>query len=221
MVKARSGFHFPADYPARDRVFIKKLAEELKIQSVLEDGENKHLYVECDSEEESNEEIREEIYEKYENAEVIEEDDTETYQEKERKKDDKAFIEWKRKYYKEKLQINYDDQESMDGIISSYIEGLQWVLWYYYFGVASWGWFYPYHYSPKISDLNELEKFDISFFISKEKPFTPFEQLMGVLPEGSKKFLPKAYQVVVLKFLTINMIYSLRTKIFNYFYLLF
>ncbi|GET01384.1 exonuclease Kem1, putative [Rhizophagus clarus] len=201
LVKARTGsIHFPADYPARDRVFIKNLAKALKIhQSVLEDGENgenKHLYVECDFEEESSEgtsEMREEVYEKYETAEIIEEDDIETYEEKERKKDEGAFIEWKKKYYMEKMQIDYDDPESMDKIVSSYVEGLQWVLWYYYFGVASWGWFYPYHYSPKISDLYELERFDI-LFDKDDSPFTPFEQLMGVLPEGSKRFLPKAYQ---------------------------
>jgi 5'-3' exoribonuclease 1 len=202
LVKTRSGpICFPANYPARDRVFIENLAKALKIhQSVPKDGENKHLYVKCDSEEESSEEtseMREEVYEKYEAAEIIEEDDIKTYEEKKKKKVEEELIEWKRKYYMDKMQIDYDNSESMEGIIGSYIEGLQWVLWYYYFGVASWGWYYPYHYSPKISDLYELDRFDITFY-GKADPFTPFEQLMGVLPEGSKKFLPKAYQVLFL-----------------------
>jgi 5'-3' exoribonuclease 1 len=167
------------------------------------------LYVEYDSEEEEDEslfEMREKVFEKYETASVIEEDDIETFKEKEKQKDEENFVDWKKNYYKEKMQIDYDNPEQMDKIIGAYIEGLQWVLHYYYNGVASWGWFYPYHYSPKISDLYDLERFDIQF--DPGRPFTPFEQLMGVLPEFSKKFLPVPYQV-----LCWIIIYYLKTRI--------
>jgi 5'-3' exoribonuclease 1 len=59
--------------------------------------------------------------------------------------------EWKRGYYKGKLEISYDDPKEMGDLAFRYVEGLQWVMHYYYSGVASWGWFYNYHYAPRIS----------------------------------------------------------------------
>jgi 5'-3' exoribonuclease 1 len=38
----------------------------------------------------------------------------------------------------------------------NYVQGLQWVLLYYYRGVPSWSWFYRYHYSPKITGICHL-----------------------------------------------------------------
>ncbi|CAG8501716.1 6462_t:CDS:10, partial [Acaulospora colombiana] len=193
LIETRSDevFHFPTEYPARDREFIKNLAKELSIRCSEErDGNGeKHISVQYESEDKSDDEIfetREKLFEKYKDAEVVEELDTS--EERERIN----FFDWKKKYYMEKMEINYDDSEQMDKLVLSYLEGLQWVLHYYYNGVASWGWFYPYHYSPKISDLQNLERFEIKYEYGR--PFKPFEQLMGVLPEGSKKFIPLAYQ---------------------------
>ncbi|CAG8440611.1 11936_t:CDS:10 [Diversispora eburnea] len=203
LVKSRSDEpeHFPSDYPARDRVFIQNLAKELHIQQLVEcdEGtEDKHLYVQYDSEGESDDDMiatREKVFRKYEKADVIEDDDAEAFEEKERQKNELKFIECKKDYYKKKMNIDYDNPEQIDKLIGSYVEGLQWVLHYYYNGVASWGWFYPYHYSPKITDLQGLERFDIKFELGK--PFKPFEQLMGVLPEGSKHLLPLPHQVLM------------------------
>lgn len=65
---------------------------------------------------------------------------------------DRKVFEWKKDYYNEKLEFDIEKSpESLKLMAFKYIEGLQWVLHYYYDGVASWSWFYPYHYSPKIS----------------------------------------------------------------------
>ncbi|QLL34535.1 hypothetical protein HG536_0G03970 [Torulaspora globosa] len=102
------------------------------------------------------------------------------------------FIQWKDKYYKTKLGFSYDDAEKLTDLCQNYVEGLQWVLYYYYRGCPSWGWYFHYHYAPRISDLakglNQIIKFN------KGKPFTPFQQLMAVLPERSKNLIPTPFR---------------------------
>ena len=91
----------------------------------------------------------------------------------------------------DKLEIH--DPKDVRALAFRYIEGLQWVLHYYYDGVASWSWFYDYHYAPKISDLRNIAEFDFDFQLGS--PFKPFEQLMGVLPDLSAALIPEAYRV--------------------------
>lgn len=77
-----------------------------------------------------------------------------------------------------------------------YIVALQWNLAYYYRGVCSWGWFYPHHYSPYISDIQSFKH--LQFKLEMGKPFLPFQQLLAVLPAASKDLLPTAYHNLML-----------------------
>ncbi|XP_006459675.1 hypothetical protein AGABI2DRAFT_184268 [Agaricus bisporus var. bisporus H97] len=100
--------------------------------------------------------------------------------------------EWKRGYYQGKMEISYDDPKGMGDLVYRYVEGLQWVMHYYYSGVASWGWFYNYHYAPRISDLRGVDKMTFNFELGT--PFKPFQQLMGVLPSASMELIPEPYR---------------------------
>lgn len=94
-------------------------------------------------------------------------------------------------------------------MMKKYIEGLQWVLFYYYRGCPHWRWYYPSHYAPMISDLGT----DIvrSFLDSKTVitefetddncpanplPYTPFQQLLCIMPLKSIGLLPSCYEAV-------------------------
>uniref|UniRef100_A0A1I8N9Q4 5'-3' exoribonuclease 1 n=1 Tax=Musca domestica TaxID=7370 RepID=A0A1I8N9Q4_MUSDO len=102
------------------------------------------------------------------------------------------FENYKRNYYMNKLNQENSDSEYKKEQAICYITALQWILDYYYRGVRSWGWYYPHHYAPFISDLKNFKDHVIKFDLGK--PFLPFQQLLAVLPAASKQLLPSAYR---------------------------
>ncbi|KAL1753974.1 exonuclease II [Schizophyllum commune] len=132
------------------------------------------------------------VLKKYAKAPVHDEDEGGGFDARHDRAMEEKMDEWKRNYYRGKLEIDFDDPQELGDLVYRYIEGLQWVMHYYYSGVASWGWFYNYHYAPRISDLSGVDK--MTFIFNLGKPFRPFEQLMGVLPAASKDHVPEAYR---------------------------
>ncbi|KFM64852.1 5'-3' exoribonuclease 2, partial [Stegodyphus mimosarum] len=98
---------------------------------------------------------------------------------------------WKDRYYEVKFKVNKDDHEFRHKVADAYVEGLCWVLKYYYQGCASWNWYFPYHYAPFASDFINVGDLKIKF--EKGKPFKPLEQLMAVFPAASKQHVPEPW----------------------------
>jgi len=97
------------------------------------------------------------------------------------------------RYYTEKFHIDPKDINTVrKGLVKAYIEGVSWVLRYYYQGCASWTWYYPFHYAPFGSDFTDIANIDIQFELGE--PFLPFEQLMSVLPAASGHTLPAIFR---------------------------
>ncbi|KAG8629244.1 hypothetical protein KVT40_003109 [Elsinoe batatas] len=98
---------------------------------------------------------------------------------------------YEERYYEQKFHVAPDDIEFRHQVARDYVEGLAWVLLYYFQGCPSWTWYYPHHYAPFAADFKDIEKMNIKF--DKGKPFRPYEQLMGVMPAASNHTIPAVF----------------------------
>ena len=204
---AAPSLDLPASLAAGDRKFVQQLADDLKLKwATVQDGAgDRHLQLQFptkpvrddeDDDEEEDEESQialNRVIKRYDNAKVVDVSADEVQADFEKKYQEK-FQKWKDEYYQEKFPewAGTPTQEAeMQDLTENYVQGLQWVLFYYYRGIASWPWFYKYHYSPMISDVKKGINVNMNFTLGR--PFRPFQQLMGVLPDRSKKIVPEAY----------------------------
>ena len=95
------------------------------------------------------------------------------------------------RYYEQKFHVDPKDTEFRKKVAHAYVEGLAWVLMYYFQGCPSWEWYYPYHYAPFAQDFVELDKLQINF--EKGRISKPYEQLMSVLPAASRHAIPEIF----------------------------
>ncbi len=161
----KTSLDLPSKLTARDRKFVQDLAEDLHLQwkSVANDGGDRHLRLDFPEKlegDEDNEDVEDEeasmallrVIKRYDNATIVNVTPQEVQEQMDNRYEEK-FRGWKDKYYKEKFDWGLENGLEMRKLAENYVQGLQWVLYYYYRGVASWPWFYGYHYSPMISGI--------------------------------------------------------------------
>lgn len=108
-------------------------------------------------------------------------------------------------YYEGKFDVDVEKTpHELTRILTAYMQGLQFVLSYYYTGCPSWMWFYPYYYSPLISDLSNLmthlnlpHTTDNLITFDYGKAYDPYKQLLLILPIVSLHLLPEPLRSVV------------------------
>ncbi|ETO08479.1 5'-3' exonuclease [Reticulomyxa filosa] len=85
------------------------------------------------------------------------------------------------------------NRENRLQLCKDYLQGLQWVLDYFYQGVPSWSWHYPHYYAPLVSDMAFVGK-DLTCHFALGEPLLPFEHSLTLLPIASSKLLPEPFR---------------------------
>lgn len=102
-----------------------------------------------------------------------------------------------RTHYYKKIGIDVDDQNEIWDFCKQYLQGLEWVHCYYHNQPTNWLWYFPFHYTPLVTDLVAfLSTNDKTVRLSRVsnipgQPISPFQQLICVVPPKSQTLLPK------------------------------
>ncbi len=109
---------------------------------------------------------------------------------------------WKKDYYTHFFDmdkdINNNSYNSLRSeICKKYVESMIFTIEYYLFGVPSYSFYYPYRVAPFISDLltniKKMNKIETTTY-KLDKPYSPLQQLMIIMPYDFRTMLPKPCQ---------------------------
>lgn len=165
----KTSLNFSTDLNAQDRKFVEELAENLGLRwkTVDDDKGNRNLRLdfpvrlqgeEGDDLDQEAQIALSRVLKRYDSA-IVADISAQEIKDNMSKMYEEKFQMWKNNYYHEKFHWALDSSEEMRKLAENYVQGLQWVLFYYYRGVASWSWFYGYHYSPMISGESLEQQF--------------------------------------------------------------
>jgi 5'-3' exonuclease len=105
---------------------------------------------------------------------------------------------FKKQYYNYFFDIKDYNKDRSD-ICKAYIKSWKFAFEYYILGIPSWRDYYPYRVAPFASDIltnlnyknNNLNINNVKF--KENKPYSPYQQLMLIIPPQKKNLLPKCY----------------------------
>lgn len=156
-----------AGLEAEDRKFVQEVADSMHLDWSTREDENgyRRLIIsfppkpadeEDDEDDEEGNLAAYRVIKSFDKATVLQVPNEESEAEY-KKLYDQKYQGWKTKYYLQKFEEWPSDKyaEEQVKLCENYVQGLQWVLYYYYKGIASWPWFYGYHYAPLISGKSE------------------------------------------------------------------
>ena len=113
---------------------------------------------------------------------------------------------WKEDYYRYYYNVDKKNEEEYlekrIDIVRNYLESLVFTLKYYFQGCPAWQWHYKFRTSPLLSDVlyvleNSLVNInDINFVLGT--PYTPFQQLMLILPPQMNGLVPVPLRPIML-----------------------
>lgn len=93
---------------------------------------------------------------------------------------------YRENYYKSNLGYVSDEEQ----LCHDYLEGMQWVLYYYTSGVPYWRWRFTHHYAPFAHTLaKHVDTFTFALY-PRSQPTVPFVQLLAILPPQSNNLVP-------------------------------
>jgi len=112
---------------------------------------------------------------------------------------------WSEQYYNYYYNISKANIEEYLNIkmqiVTNYLESLMFTLKYYFQGCPSWTWHYKYRTSPLLSDIFYALENNIvtmnNLVFNLGTPYTPFQQLMLILPPQLNTLLPSVLRPIM------------------------
>ena len=97
-------------------------------------------------------------------------------------------------------EMGFRNNADLDECCTCFLQGLQWMVQYYFHECISWTWFYKYPYAPSFADLychvEEVGPEQWNVAVDKTV-FTPYQQLLIVLPVASHHLLPSTIRTSI------------------------